>query len=108
MAPNGNKKTFILENAAGKAIGTFTGSTPGVAAKKAATAGHTGIILRETGVHDRVRHYTGSVKKLSPPKEVMIAGKPVKIEKESKAKYVKTVFTDKKNKAAKVSGSPKE
>jgi len=107
MAPNTNKKTFVLENASGKNIGTFTGATPGVAAKKAATAGHTSIILRETGVHDRVRHYTGSVKKLSPPKEVMIAGKPILIEKESKAKYVKTVYTDKKSKAPKVSGSPK-
>ncbi|AGE55348.1 chromosomal protein MC1a [Paramecium bursaria Chlorella virus MA1E] len=33
----------------------------------------------------------------------MIAGKPVKIEKESKAKFVKVVHTDKKGK-----GSPKE
>ena len=106
MAPS-NKKTFILEDLSGKQLGTFTGATPGVAAKKAATAGHTSIILRETGVHDRVRYYTGMVKKISPPKTVMIAGKPIKIEKESKAKFVKTVYLDKKGKKD-VSESPKK
>jgi len=90
MAPT-NKKTYVLENASGKALGTFTGITPGVAAKKAATAGHTKILLRETGVHDRLREYEGSVKKLATPRELMIAGKPVKIEKESKAKFIKVI-----------------
>jgi hypothetical protein len=98
MAPKKEKKTFILENASGKAIGTYIGTTPGVAAKKAATAGVTNIILRETGVHDRVRHYNGSVKKLTTPKTVMIAGKPVKIAKESHAKFVKVVHHNKKGK----------
>jgi hypothetical protein len=101
MAPNANKKTFILENDDGKALGTFIGASPGIAAKKAATAGHTKIFLRETGVHDRIREYAGSVTKLSPPREVMIAGKPVKIEKESKAKFVKVIMKEGGKKAGK-------
>lgn len=83
------KKTYILENESGKALGTFTGATPGIAAKKAATKGHTDIILRETGEHDKRRIYKGEVKTLSPPKTVMIAGKPVMITKKSVAKFVK-------------------
>lgn len=83
------KKTYILENEAGKAIGTFVGSTPGVAAKKAATKGHTDIILRETGVHDKRRIYKGVVKVIDPPKKVMIGGKEVLIAKQSVAKFVK-------------------
>jgi len=87
MAPV--KKTYILENEAGKALGTFTGATPGIAAKKASTKGHTDIILRETGEHDKRRIYKGSVTTLNPPKQVMIAGKPVMITKKSVAKFVK-------------------
>jgi hypothetical protein len=87
MAPI--KKTYILESASGKALGTFTGATPGVAAKKAATKGHTDIILRETGEHDKRRIYKGDVKTLNPPKQVTIAGKPVLISKQSVAKFVK-------------------
>lgn len=83
------KKTYILENEAGKALGTFVGATPGVAAKKAATKGHTDIILRETGVRDKRRLYKGMVKTISPPKQVTIAGKPVLITKQSVAKFVK-------------------
>lgn len=83
------KKTYILENEAGKALGTFVGATPGVAAKKAATKGHTEIILRETGVRDKRRIYKGVVKTISPPKQVTIAGKPVLITKQSVAKFVK-------------------
>jgi hypothetical protein len=83
------KKTYILEDASGKEIGKFTGASPGIAAKKAATKGHTEIRLRETGVHDKVRIYRGSVTKVDPPKTVTIAGKPVLITKESKAKFVK-------------------
>ncbi|AGE49872.1 chromosomal protein MC1a [Paramecium bursaria Chlorella virus Can18-4] len=91
-----NKKTFILEDASGKAIGTFTGASPGIAARKAATKGHKDIILRETGVHDRVRLYKGVVEKIDPPKEVMIGGKMVLIAKESKAKFIKVEMTDAK------------
>jgi hypothetical protein len=87
MAPV--KKTYILESVSGKALGTFTGATPGIAAKKAATKGHSDIILRETGEHDKRRIYTGSVKTLNPPKQVTIAGKPVLISKQSVAKFVK-------------------
>jgi hypothetical protein len=87
MAPV--KKTYILESAAGKALGTFTGSTPGIAAKKASTKGHTDIILRETGEHDKRRIYKGSVTTLNPPKQVTIAGKPVLITKKSVAKFIK-------------------
>lgn len=87
MAPV--KKTYILENESGKALGTFTGATPGIAAKKAATKGHTDIILRETGEHDKRRIYKGEVKTLSPPKQVTIAGKPVMIAKKSMAKFIK-------------------
>ncbi|ABU44082.1 hypothetical protein AR158_C537L [Paramecium bursaria Chlorella virus AR158] len=103
MAPKKEKKTFILEDASGKELGKFVAASAGIAAKKAATRGHTSIILRETGVHDRVRHYTGSVKKLNPPREVTIGGKPVLISKESKAKFVKVVRKD-----GKVSESPKK
>ena len=88
MAPS-DKKTYILESSTGKALGTFVGATPGVAAKKAATKGHTDIILRETGEHDKRRIYKGEVKKIDPPKQVMIAGKPVLISKQSVAKFVK-------------------
>jgi len=94
-----NKKTFILEDAAGKAIGTFTGASPGIAARKAATKGHADIILRETGVHDRVRLYKGSVEKVDPPKEVMIGGKPVLITKESKAKFIRVEMKEGKKPA---------
>ena len=87
MAPV--KKTYILENDAGKALGTFIGATPGIAAKKAATRGVTDIILRETGEHDKRRIYKGEVKTLNPPKQVTIAGKPVLISKQSVAKFVK-------------------
>lgn len=87
MAPI--KKTYILENASGKPLGTFTGATPGIAAKKASTKGHTDIILRETGEHDKRRIYKGSVTTLSPPKRVTIAGKPVLISKKSMAKFVR-------------------
>lgn len=87
MAPI--KKTYILENESGKALGTFTGATPGIAAKKAATKGHTDIILRETGEHDKRRIYKGEVKTLSPPKQVTIAGKPVMITKKSMAKFIR-------------------
>jgi hypothetical protein len=91
-----NKKTFILENDAGKALGTFTGATPGVAAKKAATKGHKHIVLRQTGEHDKVRVYKGEVITLATPKTVTIAGKPVSIAKESKATFVKVVKKDEK------------
>ena len=91
-----NKKTFILENDAGKALGTFTGATPGVAAKKAATKGHKHIVLRQTGEHDKVRIYKGEVITLATPKTVMIAGKPVTIAKESKATFVKVMKKDEK------------
>jgi hypothetical protein len=91
-----NKKTFILEDDAGKALGTFTGATPGVAAKKAATKGHKNIILRQTGEHDKVRIYKGDIVKLATPKAVMIAGKPVTIAKESKATFVKVLKKDNK------------
>jgi hypothetical protein len=87
MAPS-DKKTYILESSSGKALGTFVGATPGVAAKKAATKGHVDIILRETG-EDKRRIYKGEVKKIDPPKQVMIAGKPVLISKQSVAKFVK-------------------
>jgi hypothetical protein len=87
MAPV--KKTYILENDAGKALGSFIGATPGIAAKKAATRGVTDIILRETGEHDKRRIYKGEVKTLNPPKQVTIAGKPVLISKQSVAKFVK-------------------
>jgi hypothetical protein len=93
---NGKKKVYILEDAAGKSLGTFTGASPGIAAKKAATKGHKDIILRETGVHDRVRLYKGSVEKIDPPKEVTIANKPVLINKQSKATFVKVQMTDDK------------
>ncbi|ABT16265.1 chromosomal protein MC1a [Acanthocystis turfacea Chlorella virus MO0605SPH] len=95
------KKTFILENDAGKALGTFTGATPGVAAKKAATKGHTHIVLRQTGEHDKVRIYKGTIVKLATPKTVTIAGKPVTITKTSKATFVKVLKKDddKKTKA---------
>lgn len=88
MAPT--KKTFILEDESGKELGSFTGASPGIAAKKAATRGHKKIILRETGVHDKRRIYEGQVMKVDPPKTVKIGGKDVLITKESKAKYVKT------------------
>jgi hypothetical protein len=84
-----NKKTYVLEDASGKSLGTFTGASPGIAAKKAATKGHKDIILRETGVHDKRRIYKGVVEKIDPPKQVTIAGKPVLISKESKATFVK-------------------
>jgi hypothetical protein len=87
MAPT--KKTYIMENETGKALGTFTGATPGIAAKKAATKGHVDIILRETGEHDKRRIYKGEVKTLNPPKQVTIAGKPVLISKQSVAKFVR-------------------
>lgn len=93
MAPV--KKTYILENDAGKALGTFIGATPGIAAKKASTKGHTDIILRETGDHDKRRIYKGSVTTLSPPKQVTIAGKPVLISKKSVAKFIR--IENKKN-----------
>lgn len=88
-----NKKTFILEDDAGKSIGTFTGASPGIAAKKAATKGHKHIVLRETGVHDKVRIYEGKVVEITP-KTVTIGGKPVTITKESKAKFVKVMKKD--------------
>ena len=87
MAPV--KKTYIMESSSGKALGTFIGATPGIAAKKAATKGHVDIILRETGEHDKRRIYKGSVVTISPPKQVTIAGKPVMITKKSVAKFVK-------------------
>jgi hypothetical protein len=93
------KKTFILENDAGKALGTFTGATPGVAAKKAATKGHEHIVLRQTGEHDKVRIYKGAIVKLATPKTVMIAGKPVTITKTSKATFVKVLKKDDDKKA---------
>lgn len=88
-----SKKTFILEDESGKEIGSFTGASPGVAAKKAATRGHKKIILRETGVHDKVRVYEGEVVKIEP-KSVMIGGKPVEITKESRAKFIKVMKKD--------------
>jgi hypothetical protein len=95
-----NKKTYILEDEAGKEIGSFTGGSPGVAAKKSATKGHKHIILRETGVHDRRRIYKGEVVTLDPPKTVTIAGKPVVISKESKATFVKVEEIPKKSENA--------
>ncbi|AGE56306.1 chromosomal protein MC1a [Paramecium bursaria Chlorella virus NE-JV-1] len=89
-----NKKTFILEDASGKELGSFTGASPGIAAKKAATKGHKNIILRETGVHDKVRVYKGEVVAIDPPKEVTIAGKKVLISKESKASFVEVRTKD--------------
>ena len=93
MAPM--KKTYILENDAGKALGTFIGATPGIAAKKASTKGHTDIILRETCDHDKRRIYKGSVTTQSPPKQLTIAGKPVLISKKSVAKFIR--IENKKN-----------
>ena len=81
------KRTFIaLTPDNTKELGRFTGSTPGVAATKAANKGHTSFILRETGEHNKARKYTGEVKAITP-KTIQIAGKPVVISKKATAKF---------------------
>lgn len=90
------KRTFIAmtpDNT--KELGRFTGSTPGVAANKVASRNHTSFILRETGVHNKARKYTGEVKTITP-KTIEIAGKPVTITKQSKAKFEGVVDLPKK------------
>jgi hypothetical protein len=66
----------------------FTGASPAVAAKKAATRGVKKIFIRETGTED-IHEYKGSVKKLKSPKKVLINGTEVVYTKESSATKVR-------------------
>ena len=64
----------------------FTGSTPGQAAKKAATRGHKKIFLQESG--GKVREYKGSVKNVTLEADTAWAEAGSKV-KQGKAKFVK-------------------
>ena len=67
----------------------FKGSTPGQAAKKAATKGHKKIYLRERGTGN-IREYKGSVKMVTLKSDTAWAKAGDKV-KESKAKFVRVV-----------------
>jgi hypothetical protein len=87
----GEKKTFVAHHPGSmKVLGTYTGRIPSQAAKKAAAAGNTDFILRETGTK-KGKQFKGGVKHLTTPKVVMIKGKEVKYTKQPHAKYVKMV-----------------
>jgi len=64
----------------------FKGSTPGQAAKKAATRGHKNIYLRERGTQ-KIRQYKGSVKMVALKSDTAWAKAGDKV-KQSKAKFV--------------------
>ena len=73
----------------------FTGSTPANAAKKAASAGITSIVLRESNTRGVFREYRGSKKTLSTPTIVRMTDaktgkvKMMRFKTESKARYVR-------------------
>jgi hypothetical protein len=78
------KRHFVLLDPSTKrnTESIFTGASPAVAAKKAATRGLKKIFLRETGTED-IHEFTGTVKKLNPPKKVLINGTEVVYTKQS-------------------------
>ena len=96
MAPK-TKKTFVAHAPSTlKVLGSYTGSIPSQAARKAVSAGHKEFVLRESGEHTKGKLFKGEVKKLSTPKIVTIKGKEIKYDKMPVVKYVKMV--DLKNK----------
>lgn len=81
---------FELVSVKHEALGpVFKGSTPGQAAKKAATKGHKDIYLRERGT-DKIRRYKGSVKTVTLKTDTAWAKAGDKV-RESKAKFVGVV-----------------
>jgi hypothetical protein len=85
-------KTYVLTDShdVSKELGRFTGGSPGVAAKKAVTRGHTNFLLRKTGEHDIGRHYTGKVVKIAP-KTITRGGSSFTVTTKPEAKFVGTV-----------------
>lgn len=91
------KVTYMLHNKDDYTeLGKYVSTTPRGAALKATSAGHTTILLRETGTKI-IREYAGSIETLDEP--VVIerkgAGKPIVYSKRPKVVYVrKFVMTD--------------
>lgn len=88
------KRNFILVDKSGKPIQkrdnpTFSGRTPGQAAKKAATRGYKTIYLREAG-KDQIRQYKGSIKKVKLTSDTAWASAGDTV-KQGHAKYVGVV-----------------
>ena len=82
------KRRFKLVTANWKPTGqVFTGSTPGQAARKAATRGIKKIYLQETG-KQQVREYKGTVKKTKLEKDTAWASAGTSVKK-GNAKFVK-------------------
>lgn len=85
---------FELVDRSGKPIDrkenpVFKGSTPGQAAKKAATRGYKTIYLRERG-QDKIREYKGSVKMVTLKADTAWASAGEKVKSPS-AKFVGVV-----------------
>lgn len=81
------KRRFHLLTQSFKKTGeVFTGTTPGQAAKKAATRGHKKIFIQESG--GKVREYKGSVKQVVLKEDTAWAEAGSKV-KQGNAKFVK-------------------
>lgn len=72
-AANASKPTMVAR-----------GSNPSGAARKAATRGMKTILVRKAGT-DKLREYSGTVKKLSTPVSVKIGNRVVKFRTQAKA-----------------------
>ena len=78
------KKNYMLHDPATmKQLGKFSSTSPRNAAMKAASRGHTTILLRETGTKKMFK-YTGSKTEMSTPREVHRDGKVITYKYESK------------------------
>lgn len=89
--PTKPKQTFMLhEPDSMAAIGRFV--TTGdwrAAALKAASRGHTKILLRKTGTKE-IREYAGRKDPINPPKVIQRAGREIKYSHRPAATFVRT------------------
>jgi hypothetical protein len=84
-APRPKKNYMLHDPSSMKPIGRFSSPTPRGAAMKAASRGHTNILLRETGTK-MIHKYTGQKVTLEKPREVNRNGKIIRYEHASVVK----------------------
>lgn len=83
------KRTFMLHDATTMAaLGRFVSTDYRYAALKAASRGHTTILLRQTGTRE-VREFSGE-KVSIPPKSIQRGGRTVTYNHQPKVKFLRT------------------
>ena len=89
-------KKYILEDKKQdyKAIGSYTATSPMMAAKKAAADGHKYIVLRMPDDPNICREYKTKVVTLNTPKIMMIGDTPMIITKEIEVSFFKITQGD--------------